>query len=167
MNNHKNARITVHGRLLLVRRIVEHGLRAVEAAQAMGVSPRTAYKWLRRYRDEGEAGLQSRSSRSHRCPHATADTAAPRAIELRHRRQTYRQIALSVGISQSTVGRILARAGLNRLSDLDPVKPDNRYEHADPATQEGGKPGNLFTPLDRRYTNNDSFSSYPKESHIF
>ena len=49
MNNHKNARLTVHGRLLLVRRIIDHGLRPAEAAQAMGVSTRTAYKWLRRY----------------------------------------------------------------------------------------------------------------------
>jgi len=72
MNNHKNARLTVHGRLLIVRRILEDGLRPVEAAQAMGVSPLTAYKWLHRYYAEGEAGLQHRSSRPRRHPHATA-----------------------------------------------------------------------------------------------
>ena len=109
MDNHKNARLTVHGRLLYVRRIIDHGLRPVEAAQAMGVSTRTAYKWLPRYQEEGETGLANRSSRPHQCPHATADT----------------------------------------------------------ATQEGGIPGNLFTPLDRRYTHNVSFSSYPKKPHIF
>ena len=71
MNNHKNARLTVHGRSLLVRRVVEDGLRPVEVAQAVGVSVRTAYKWLRRYHEQGEAGLMNRSSRPLQCPHAT------------------------------------------------------------------------------------------------
>ena len=132
MNNHKNARLTLHGRLLLVRRIVEDGLRPVEAAQAMGVSPRTAYKWLRRYQQEGEAGLANRSSKPHQCPHATSRSITRRVIKLRRQRQTYRQIAHAVGTSQSTVARILMRAGLNRLSHLEPSRPDNRYEHAAP-----------------------------------
>ena len=71
MNNHKNARLTVHGRMLLVRRVTEEGLRPIEAAQAAGVSVRTVYKWLRRYLQEGEAGLNNRSSRPHRSPAAT------------------------------------------------------------------------------------------------
>jgi transposase InsO family protein len=132
MNNHKNARLTVHGRLLLVRRITDEGLRTAEAAQAMGVSTRTAYKWLRRYLDEGEAGLQNRSSRPQQCPHAAPAKVAKQAIKLRRQRQTYRQIALRVGVSPSTVARILTRAGLNRLSHLEPAKPDNRYEHDAP-----------------------------------
>ncbi|MDF2392013.1 helix-turn-helix domain-containing protein, partial [Aeromonas sp. 2MA4] len=53
MNNHKNARLTVFGRQLLVLRILEQGLRVEEAAHAAGVSTRTAYKWLTRYRQEG------------------------------------------------------------------------------------------------------------------
>ena len=132
MNNHKNARLTIHGRLLLVRRITEEGLRPAEAAQAVGVSTRTAYKWLRRYQDEGPAGLQSRSSRPRRCPHATPVNLACRVIKLRRQRQTYRQIALTLGLGQSTVARILVRAGLNRLSHLEPARPDNRYEHDAP-----------------------------------
>ena len=72
MNNHKNARLTPHGRALLVRRVLEEGLRPVEAAQAMGVSCRTAYKWLRRYREEGPAGLHNRTSRPQHCPHQTS-----------------------------------------------------------------------------------------------
>lgn len=132
MNNHKNARLTVHGRLLLVRRIIEDGLRPAEAAQAMGVTPRTAYKWLHRFKTEGELGLQNRSSRPHQCPHATSETTVNRVIELRRLRQTYRQIANSLGLSQCTVARILVRASLNRLSHLEPAKPDNRYEHQAP-----------------------------------
>ena len=132
MNNHKNARLTVHGRYLLVRRILEEGLRPIEAAQAMGVSPRTAYKWLHRYRSEGKAGLQNRSSRPRRCPHATPAKQAGRIIQLRRQRQTCCQIAQTVGVSQSTVARILLQAGLNRLSHLEPTRPDNRYEHEAP-----------------------------------
>jgi len=50
----------------------------------------------------------------------------------RKQRQTYRQIAVGLGIGLSTVGRLLKGAGLNRLAYLDPPKPDNRYEHAAP-----------------------------------
>ena len=132
MNNHKNARLTVYGRLLLVRRILEDGLRPAEAAQAMGVSSRTAYKWLQRYQAEGAAGLQNRSSRPQHCPHAIPKYFIRRVIKLRRQRLTYRQIALSLGLSQSTVARILVTAGLNRLSHLEPARPDNRYEHEAP-----------------------------------
>ncbi|WP_354671187.1 leucine zipper domain-containing protein [Thiohalobacter sp. IOR34] len=66
MNIHKNARLTPRGRELLVRRNPEEGLRPVETAQACGVSVRTTYKWLKRYRKEGWASLQDRNSRPHR-----------------------------------------------------------------------------------------------------
>ena len=132
MNNHKNARLTPHGRALLVSRVVEEGLRPAEAAQAMGVSRRTAYKWLRRYREEGLAGLQNRTSRPQSCPHQTSAKRVDQVIERRRRRQTYRQISLRLGLGQSTVARILKRAGLNRLAYLDPPKPTNRYEYAAP-----------------------------------
>jgi transposase InsO family protein len=132
MNNHKNARLTPHGRALLVRRVLEEGLRPVEAAQAMGVSRRTVYKWLRRFREEGAAGLQNRSSRPQCCPHQTPTGQVSEVIQRRRRRQTYRQIALGLSLSQSTVARILKRAGLNRLAYLDPPKPANRYEYPVP-----------------------------------
>jgi transposase len=94
MNNHKNARLTPHGRALLVRRVLEEGLRPAEAAQAMGVSRRTAYKWLRRYREEGLSGLQNRTSKPRHCPHQTSAQFIGQVIERRRRRQTYRQTAL-------------------------------------------------------------------------
>ena len=103
MNNHKNARLTVHGRSLLVRRVVEDGLRPAEAAQAVGVSVRTAYKWLRRYHEQGEAGLMNRSSRPLQCPHATPGKITRRVIKLRHQRQTYRQIALASYLRPSNI----------------------------------------------------------------
>lgn len=127
MNIHKNARLTPRGRELLVRRILEEGLRPAEAAQACGVSVRTAYKWLKRYREEGRAGLQDRSSRPHRCPHRYSPQVHQRIIALRRERKIYRQISQIVGVSPSTIGRILTRAGLNRLSMLEPAPPPVRY----------------------------------------
>lgn len=132
MNTHQNARLTIHGRALLVTRILEHGLRPEEAAQAMGVSVRTAYKWLARYREAGRAGLHNRCSRPHRCPHATTTEQRQRIIAQRHERRIYRHISRDVGVSPSTVARILRRQGLNRLSRLDPPPPTRRYEHPQP-----------------------------------
>lgn len=63
MNTHKGARLSPFSRALLVKRITHEGLRPEEAAQAAGVSTRTAYKWLRRFREEGAEGLLDRSSR--------------------------------------------------------------------------------------------------------
>ena len=55
MNIHKNARMTVHGRALLLSRILNERWRVADAAEAAGVSQRTAYKWLARYRAGGAA----------------------------------------------------------------------------------------------------------------
>jgi transposase InsO family protein len=132
MNNHKNARLTPHGRALLVRRILDHGLRPAEAAQAMGVSVRTAYKWLKRFREQGEAGLINRSSRPCQSPRALSPSVRGQIIERRHLRQTCRQIAQALGVGHSTVARVLGRNGLNRLSALEPARPENRYEHQAP-----------------------------------
>jgi transposase len=132
MNNHKNARLTVYGRELLVKRIVELGLRPEEAAQASGVSVRTAYKWLKRYRDEGRAGLANRSSRPRHCPHALSVQCQERIIERRKARQPYRQISRELGVGHSSVARVLCRQGLNRLANLEPAKPVQRYEYDRP-----------------------------------
>lgn len=132
MNNHKNARLTPHGRALLVRRILEHGLRPAEAAQAMGVSVRTAYKWLKRFREQGEAGLINRSSRPRQSPRALSPSLRGQIIERRHLRQTCRQIAQALRVGHSSVARVLGREGLNRLAALEPVRPRNRYEHQAP-----------------------------------
>ncbi len=73
--SHRNARLTVFGRRLLVDRVASGGPVAHVAAE-MGVSRATAHKWVRRWRTEGEAGLADRSSRTHTIPRKT--TAAGR-----------------------------------------------------------------------------------------
>lgn len=132
MNTHKGARLSPYSRALLVKRITCEGLRAEEAAQAAGVSVRTAYKWLQRFRKEGPSGLMNRSSRPHCCPHATAMAQVARVIERRRARQTYQTIARDLGMAPGTVGRLLQRAGLNRLAVLEPAAPIQRYEHDAP-----------------------------------
>ena len=65
MNVHKNARLAPRGRERIVRQ-VESGQAPKAVAEAAGVCPRTVRKWVDRYRREGLAGLQDRSSRPHR-----------------------------------------------------------------------------------------------------
>ena len=132
MNLHKHARLSPRGRALLVDRILVHGLRVEEAAHAAGVSVRTAYKWLKRFRQEGHEGLIDRSSRPRRCPHATPPAIADQVLEQRRARRTYRQIAAQLPVAPSTIARLLRRAGLHRLADLAPAPPENRYEYAEP-----------------------------------
>ena len=130
MNVHKNARLTVEGRKLLVGRIAVMGLAA--AAEAAGVSLRTARKWLRRYEEQGVEGLADRSSRPRRT-RSSVDKALARSIEqLRRLRMPMRRIAELVGRSVSTVSRWLARFGLSSLKALEPVRPVVRYEHVAP-----------------------------------
>jgi transposase InsO family protein len=131
MNMHQNARLTPKGREVLIRRL-ERGERPDDVACAMGVSVRTVYKWRRRFGEEGFAGLQDRSSRPLNSPARTAALLEAEVIRLRRERRIMDRIADETGLSRATVGRILARHGLNRWRDLDPAEPVVRYERAAP-----------------------------------
>ena len=132
MNIHKNARLTFTRRIELVRMIVDQGFTEAAAAREAGVSGPTTRKWLGRYLAEGEAGLHDRSSRPKHSPRAIKPQTALAIVELRRRRLTQARIAASLGVSESTVGRVLRRAGLSRLHDLEPSAPVVRYEHQHP-----------------------------------
>lgn len=132
MNSHKHARLTYARRLEMVRQMVEWGWSACEAADAHGVTPATARKWQGRYLAGGEAALADASSRPAHSPRAIEPAKALLIVELRRRRMTQARIAASVGVSDSTVSRVLARAGLSKLSDLAPAEPVVRYEHDSP-----------------------------------
>ncbi len=131
MNVHKNAGLAPRGREILIGRLLR-GERVEDVACAMGVSTNTVYKWRRRYREEGLAGLQDRSSRPHTSPNKTPDEVELQVIALRRQRRIYDRIADQTGLSHSTVGRILMRHGLNRWRDLEPAKPVIRYERDRP-----------------------------------
>jgi hypothetical protein len=131
MNVHKNARLTPQGRALLVHRIRTAGWRVADAAAA-GISERTAFRWLARHRAGGEFALQDRSSAPARCPHRTSADTVTAVERLRRQRLTGPQIARQLGVPRSTVGAILRRCGLGRLSALAP-KPDViRYQRDHP-----------------------------------
>ena len=132
MNTHKNARLTFARRIEMVRSIVDRGLTPAEAAAEAGVSEPTARKWLGRFLAHGEAGMVDRSSCPRVSPNCISESKALSIVELRRRRLTQARIAASLGVSKSTVGRVLARAGLSRLKDLEPSVPAVRYEHAHP-----------------------------------
>ena len=131
MKIHANAKLTPQGRLFLVQRI-EKGMTVTEAAASVGVSNRTAYRWLRRYRDEGESGLRDRSSRPHRSPGKTGDKAIRRILHLRRQGRVAWEIARLVKIPRSTVSRILRQNGLGRLCFLKPREEVRRYERERP-----------------------------------
>lgn len=94
--------------------------------------PRTARKWFDRYRREGLAGLQDRSSRPHRLYRPTPQATVDEVARLRRQRFTGKQIAVQLKLSPATVSRILKRLGLNRIAALEPVAPVRRYERAKP-----------------------------------
>ena len=132
MKLHPNAKTTQKGRWLLVRRVIEERWKVRDAAEALGVSVRTAYKWLARYRSEGFEGLWDRDSRPRRIARETPTRVVCRIEQLRRDRLTTWEIAQRVPVAASTVSRILRRLGLARLSHLEPKEPERRYERATP-----------------------------------
>lgn len=132
MNIHKNARLTFARRQELVADMVERRLSPVAAAAKHGVSAPTARKWLGRFLAQGVPGLRDASSRPQLSPRAIAPQRALAIIELRRRRLTQARIARSLGVSESTVSRVVGRAGLSKLAALEPSEPVVRYEHAAP-----------------------------------
>ncbi|MFC5035085.1 IS481 family transposase [Streptomyces sp. DSM 41987] len=117
--SHRNARLTVHGRRLLIERIVS-GRPVAHVAAEMGISRATAHKWVRRWRAEGEAGLHDRSSRPHTTPHRTPAAVEARVCALRQARKLGpARIGPILGLPASTVHRILTRHHLHRLAWLD------------------------------------------------
>jgi transposase InsO family protein len=132
MNVHKNARMTVHGRALLVARVRDQGWRVEDAALAAGVSVRTAYRWLARWRAGGEPALHDRSSAPARSPRRLPHEVTAEIARLRRQRLSGPQIARKLGRPVSTVGLALRRQGLGRLAALEPRPPVIRYQRANP-----------------------------------
>ncbi len=132
MNLHSNAVTTPKARLLLCERVLRQNWRVTDAAEAMGVCRATAYKWLWRYEEEGEAGLEDRSSAPRRVWNRTARWVERRIERLRRKKLIAWEIAKRVRMALSTVGGILRRLGLGRLSTLEPKEPVVRYERERP-----------------------------------
>ncbi len=132
MNIHKNARLTPHGRAELARRVLEGGQSIAAAAQAFHVCANTARKWAERFRQAGVEGLDDRSSRPRRLHKPTSQAVIDDIVALRRQRFTGKHIAKVTGVSAATVSRVLKRAGLSRMRDLEPAEPVKRYERQNP-----------------------------------
>jgi transposase InsO family protein len=132
MNMHKNARTTPLSRAMLVDRVLIEKWPVSEVAKSIGVSERTVYKWLARYRSEGSAGLQDRSSAARRRPHALPSAWVALVRMLRHGKLVAAEIAKRLPLARSTVSAVLARIGLGRLCFLRPAETPRRYEWQQP-----------------------------------
>jgi transposase InsO family protein len=118
---HRRAKLTVAGRELVVRRILEGGWPAVRVAEAVGISRATAYKWLARFRAEGQPGLEDRSSRPRRSPRCLNLEQVRRILAAR-RQQHWgpHRLAPVLGHPRSTIYAVLRRHRCARLRDFDP-----------------------------------------------
>jgi transposase InsO family protein len=93
---------------------------------------RTGWKWLGRWRREGEIGLLDRSSRPRRLRGVTPGDRVAAIVRLRRLRMTSSEIAEVLSMPLSTVCAVLRRSGLGRLARLTPPEPPNRYERRRP-----------------------------------
>jgi transposase InsO family protein len=130
MKLHANARTCPKSRLVMVRRFLAGRSREILAAE-FAVSTRTVSKWVARYRAEGEAGLQDRSSAPHRVSNRTDERRVEAIAALRRLRFTAAEIAEVLGLSLSTVSGVLTRTGLGKLGRLG-LEPAERYQRARP-----------------------------------
>lgn len=132
---HRNARLTLHGRRLLIARVVTDRRPVAHVVKELGVSRATGYKWLARWRAEGDAGLHDRPSTAHRIPAKTPAELEARICALRTSlKRGPRRLAPLLDMPASTVHAVLTRHGLHRLAWLDrPTgQPIRRYERQRP-----------------------------------
>jgi transposase InsO family protein len=128
---HANAKLTPSNRRLLVARVLDEHWKVADVAVAFGISERTAYRWLARWR-AGDQRLSDRSSAPRRVPRRTPRPVEALIEQLRRLRMTSSRIAAELKMAVSTVCAVLARLGLNLLSRLEPAEPPNRYERRRP-----------------------------------
>lgn len=140
--SHSNARLTLHGRALLVDRVINEHRPIAHVAKELGVSRQCAHRWVTRFRAEGLSGLHDRSSRPQNSPSRTHPAQEARVLETRQRlRAGPLRIAAVTGTPARTVSRILARHGVAPLAWCDPLTGQpirasrttgNRYERDRP-----------------------------------
>src|SRR5215211_1136397 len=131
MELHAIAALRLNKRRLLARRVVGDGWSLSEVAAAAEVSERTAGKWARRFREQGEAGLFDRSSAPERVWNRTDERRIEAIATLRRLRMTGEEIARCLSMPDQTVSGILTRIGMGRLGRLG-LEPARRYERQRP-----------------------------------
>ncbi len=120
--SHGNARLTLHGRRLLVQRVRVERRPVAHVAKEMGISRQCAHRWVARFDAEGDAGLRDRSSRPRSSPNATSAELVARVLACRDTQRVGRdEVARRTGVPPRTVSRILARHHRAPLAWLDPT----------------------------------------------
>ena len=140
--SHANARLTVHGKLLLIRRVTVDNRPVSHVAKELGISRQCAHRWVARFRSEGHAGLLERSSRPWSSPNKTSPERENRVLASRRKLKSgLLRIAEKTGVSPRTVSRILVRHQVPPLAHCDPLTgqqirasraTNNRYERERP-----------------------------------
>lgn len=121
---HANARLNLHGRRLLVERVI-HRRPVSHVAKELGISRQCAHRWIAWFRAEGEAGLADRSSRPRTCPRQTSVEIEQRVLELRRtQRRGQDWIGPEVGLAPRTVSAILRRHRVPYLRECDALTGD-------------------------------------------
>ncbi len=175
MEVHANAPLSPIGRRRVVDRVVGHRWAVAAAAAAAGVTERSVYRWLARWRAEGPAGLVDRRSVPKRIPHKTPPERVAAICQLRQGHLTAAEIAEALSMALSTVSAVLLREGLGKRSRLQPLEPVNRYERSAPGELvhidikklgriEGG-PGKRVTGR-RRYTRSQTDAAGVRRKRI-
>lgn len=142
--SHANARLTVHGRRLIVARH-RAGWPQAHIAAAMGVSRKCVKTWIDRYAAEGDPGLQTRSSRPHTMPTRTSDEVEQKVLAARaQHRDGPDVLGPKIGVPARTVSRILRRHHVPYLRELDPITGEVIRSSKQTATRyERERPGEL------------------------
>ena len=110
-------------RLLFIAEWLQHEESIAELCRQYGISRKTAYKWIRRVEQEGEAGLNERSRVPHHCPHRLDPRKEHEILKLREKHPTWgarklRHVLMRDRPDQtwpvaSTIGCLLQRKGLS------------------------------------------------------
>ncbi len=129
--SHRNAPLTPEGRRRLCER-VDAARPICHVAAEAGIARQTLGRWYARWQQEGEAGLEDRSSRPHASPNQTDPQVEARVVALRREHkvgpvQLVGKLAdEDIALPASTIYRILVRHGVSRLRDLDVTGEDLR-----------------------------------------
>src|ERR1700687_3026972 len=101
-----------------------------ELCASLGVSRKTGYKWLLRYRAQGAAGLHELSRAPHRVPWAIAEAQAQAILALRYAQPSWgpRKLRAQLGPrtpqdswpAPSTIGEVLHRRGVHSAAQAAP-----------------------------------------------
>ena len=119
--SHRNARLTPFARRLIVER-VQSGQPVSHVAKAMGVSRQCAHRWINRFDEAGDDGLEDRSSRPHTSPNQTDPEIEEKVLAARREHRSGPDLlTYEVDVPARTITRILRRNGVPRLHDCDPL----------------------------------------------